>query len=116
MVDNYKPSKILDTLDFAIDASNGNNSYFVGFRNGLRYAKSLIDGEEPQFEEDKMTKEQKDKIFKTLAEERNDYARECNNRITRENGKIIGADYMLQRFFNILRNEDESQESEDNNE
>ena len=42
--------KILNTIDFAIDASNGNTNYFVGFRNGLRYAKSLIDGEEPQFE------------------------------------------------------------------
>lgn len=42
--------KILDVLDFAIDASNGETNYFVGFRNGLRYAKSLIDGEEPQFE------------------------------------------------------------------
>ena len=42
--------KILDTIDFAIDASNGDTNYFVGFRNGLRYAKSLIDGEEPQFE------------------------------------------------------------------
>lgn len=44
-------SKILNTLDFAIDASNGDTNYFVGFRNGLRYDKSLIDGEEnPQFE------------------------------------------------------------------
>ena len=42
--------KILDTIDFAIDTSNGDTNYFVGFRNGLRYAKSLIDGEEPQFE------------------------------------------------------------------
>lgn len=42
--------KILDTIDFAIDASNGETSYFVGFRNGLRYAKSLVDGEEPQYE------------------------------------------------------------------
>ena len=42
--------KILNTLDFAIDASNGDTNYFVGFRNGLRYSKSLIDGEEPQFE------------------------------------------------------------------
>jgi len=42
--------KIVDTLDFAIDASNGDTNYFVGFRNGLRYSKSLIDGEEPQFE------------------------------------------------------------------
>lgn len=42
--------KILDTIDFAIDASNGGTNYYVGFRNGLRYAKSLIDGEAPQFE------------------------------------------------------------------
>lgn len=42
--------KILNTIDFAIDASNGDTNYFVGFRNGLRYTKSLIDGEEPQFE------------------------------------------------------------------
>ena len=42
--------KILDTLNFAIDASNGDTNYFVGFRNGLRYSKSLIDGKEPQFE------------------------------------------------------------------
>ncbi len=43
-------SKILDTIDFAINASNGESNYFVGFRNGLRYFKSLIDGKEPQFE------------------------------------------------------------------
>lgn len=42
--------KILNTLDFAIDASNGDTNYFVGFRNGLRYSKSLIKEEEPQFE------------------------------------------------------------------
>lgn len=42
--------KILDTIDFAIDASNGDTDYFVGFRNGLRYTKSLVDGEEPQYE------------------------------------------------------------------
>lgn len=42
--------KILNTLDFAIDASSGDTNYFVGFRNGLRYSKSLIDGKEPQFE------------------------------------------------------------------
>ena len=50
MTDNYEPLKILDTLDFAIDTSDGYNSYSVGFRNGLRYAKSLIDGEEPKYE------------------------------------------------------------------
>ena len=57
-----------------------------------------------------MTKEQKDKILKTLAEVRNDYVRECNNRIEKEDGKIIGADYMLQRFLNVLRTEVEPKE------
>lgn len=54
----------------------------------------------------RMTKEQKDKILKALAEDRNDYARDCNRRIAEEQGKIIGADYMLQRFLDVLRTED----------
>ncbi len=49
-----------------------------------------------------MTKEQKDKILKAMAEDRNDYARDCDRRIAKENGKIIGADYMVQRFLDIL--------------
>ena len=56
-----------------------------------------------------MTKEQKDKILKAIAEDRNDYARDCNRRIAEENGKITGADYMLQRFFDILKTESEEQ-------
>ena len=54
-----------------------------------------------------MTREQKDKIMKALAEERNDYATDCNRRIEKEQGKILGADYMLQRFLDILRTESE---------
>ena len=42
--------KILEAIDFAINASDGDTPYFVGFRNGLRYSKLLIDGEVPQFE------------------------------------------------------------------
>lgn len=57
-----------------------------------------------------MTKEQKDKIIKALAEDRNDYVRDCNERIEEEKGKIIGADYMLQRFFDVIRTEVEQQE------
>lgn len=54
-----------------------------------------------------MTKEQKDKILKALAEDRNDYAREIERRIAAEQGKITGADYMLQRLFlNILNTEE----------
>lgn len=54
-----------------------------------------------------MTREQKDKILKAIAEDRNDYARDCNRRIAEENGKITGADYMLQRFLDILKTESE---------
>lgn len=53
-----------------------------------------------------MTKEQKDKIFKLMAEERNNYARDCERRIVEERGKILGADYMVQRFFDVLRTEE----------
>lgn len=63
-----------------------------------------------------MTKEQKHKIIKALAEDRNDYARECDRRIAGEQGKIVGADYMLQRFLDVLGTEAEPQESEDNDE
>lgn len=59
-----------------------------------------------------MIKEQKDKILKTLAKERNDYVSDCNRRIEKEQGRILGADYMIQRFFDIIRTEDEPQESE----
>lgn len=60
-----------------------------------------------------MTKEQKDKILKAIAEDRNYYARDCDRRIAEEQGKIIGADYMLQRFLDVLRTEVEPQESEE---
>lgn len=60
-----------------------------------------------------MKKEQKDKILKTLVEDRNNYARDCGRRIEREYGKIEGADYMLQRFLDVLRTEVDPQESEE---
>ena len=60
-----------------------------------------------------MTKEQKDKILKAIAEDRNDYARDCDRRIAEEQGKIIGADYMLQRFLDVLRTEVEPQGNEE---
>ena len=56
-----------------------------------------------------MTKEQKNKILTVIAEDRNDYARDCYRRIEKEEGKIIGADYMLQRLLDVLKTE----ESED---
>ena len=60
-----------------------------------------------------MIKEQRDKILKALAEDRNDYARDCERRIAEEQGKIRGADYMIQRFFDVLKTEVEPQESEE---
>ena len=59
-----------------------------------------------------MTKEQKDKILKALAEDRNNYAIDCNERIEKEYGKIAGADYMLQRFLDILNTEVEPYNAE----
>lgn len=59
-----------------------------------------------------MKKEQKDKILKALAEDRNEYARDCQERIKREYGKIEGADYMLQRFLDILNTEVEPYKAE----
>ena len=61
-----------------------------------------------------MTQEQKDKILKALAEDRNNYARDCQERIEKEYGKIEGADYMLQRFLDVLKTEDEILEKEVN--
>ena len=60
-----------------------------------------------------MTREEKDKILKALAEDRNEYARGCERRVAEECGKIKGADYMIQRFLDILETEVEPQESED---
>ena len=59
-----------------------------------------------------MTRDQKDKILKALAEDRNNYARECERRIAEEQGKVTGADYMLQRFLDVLETEIEPRESE----
>lgn len=60
-----------------------------------------------------MTKERRDKILKAIAEDRNYYARDCDRRIAEEQGKIIGADYMVQRFLDVLQTEVKSQESEE---
>ena len=60
-----------------------------------------------------MTKEQKCRILQEMTEDRNNYAIECNRRIAEEHGKIAGADYMIQRFLDILNIEVEPHESED---
>ena len=40
----------LHFLHHAIEVSDGEGAYFVGLRNGMRFAASLIDGKDPQFE------------------------------------------------------------------
>ena len=63
--------------------------------------------------EERMKKEQKDRILKKLVDDRNSYAKDCDRRIEKEFGKIDGADYMLQRFLDILSADVEPQESEE---
>lgn len=43
--------EIIEKIDFAIEASNMYDPYTVGFKNGLRYAKYLVDDKEPEFED-----------------------------------------------------------------
>lgn len=49
-----------------------------------------------------MTKQEKDEILKELSDARNYYMRTCQRRVAEENGKVEGADYMMERFAEIL--------------
>ena len=49
VLDN-RDEKIIDAIDFAIKATDSQDDYSMGMRNGMRYTKSLIDGKEPQYE------------------------------------------------------------------
>lgn len=49
-----------------------------------------------------MTEQEKDKILKELSDVRNYYMRNCQKRIAEENGKVEGADYMMERFRELL--------------
>ena len=41
---------LVEMIDKAIEATDMNDAYSIGLRNGLRCAKSFIDGEEPEYE------------------------------------------------------------------
>ena len=41
---------LIEKIKFGIEASNINDDYTTGLRNGMRYCLSLIDGKEPEFE------------------------------------------------------------------
>jgi len=49
VLDN-RDEKTIDAIDFAIKATDSQDDYSIGMRNGMRYVKSLIDGKEPQYE------------------------------------------------------------------
>lgn len=53
-----------------------------------------------------MTKEEKDIIKEAMVDERNSWVRDCDRRIAEEHGKIVGADYMLQRFLESINDKD----------
>ena len=42
--------KLIDAIDLSIKATDLQDDYGMGMRNGMRYVKSLIDGKEPQYE------------------------------------------------------------------
>jgi len=56
MSDTYN-KKMIDAIDFAIKATDSQDDYSMGMRNGMRYVKSLIDGKEPQYEQRRTDKE-----------------------------------------------------------
>ena len=56
----------------------------------------------------------KDKFLREMAIERNNYANDCNERIAKEYGKIDGADYMLNRILEVLREQNCGAEMTDN--
>lgn len=45
-----RDKKMIDAIDFAIKATDSQDDYSMGMRNGMRYVKSIIDGKEPQYE------------------------------------------------------------------
>ena len=45
-----KNEELIEKINFAIEASNTNDNYMTGLRNGMRYCLALIDGKEPEFE------------------------------------------------------------------
>ena len=45
-----KRDEFLSNIDNHIQVTNGETEYFRGMRNGMRFCKSLFDGNEPQYE------------------------------------------------------------------
>jgi len=45
------PEALIRTIEMGVTATNSNDIYSLGMRNGMRWCKSLIDGVEPKFED-----------------------------------------------------------------
>ena len=45
--------KVVDFIEFAINASSGESDYMVGLRNGMRLCRSIIESIEPEYERTK---------------------------------------------------------------
>lgn len=58
-LERTRDEKIIDNIDFAIKATDSQNDYGMGMRNGMRYVKSIIDGKEPQYESKQTDEERK---------------------------------------------------------
>lgn len=52
-----------------------------------------------------MTREEKDKLLDLMGKERNSYAEHLRIEEARLSGKIVGADYMLNRLLDYLHDE-----------
>lgn len=48
--EHINKTDLLKTIEFAIGSTDGRDDYSVGMRNGLKYAKYLIDGVTPKFD------------------------------------------------------------------
>jgi hypothetical protein len=50
VAEEYK-DKLIKDIEFGIKASNADDTYTIGLRNGMRWCLSLLDGKEPIFED-----------------------------------------------------------------
>jgi len=69
--------EFIKTMDFAIEATTGNDAYSIGMRNGIRYAKSVVDNVDPEYESVNEEKRMSDVIYRqdaidAVAERRGD--------------------------------------------
>ena len=55
-LEGYKKT-LLKLIETAIQATNSDDNYFIGLRNGLRICKLFIDGSEPEYEKCKTSAE-----------------------------------------------------------